>query len=50
MKTVFNHEQGRGDFRVLWSYADARFPPKDRDVFLYAYGETMPQPRRIGEP
>ena len=50
MKTVFNHEQGRGDFRVLWSYADARFPPKDRDVFLYAYGETMPQARRIGEP
>ena len=50
VKTVFNHEQGHGDFRVLWSYGDARFPPQDRDVFLYAYGETMPQARRIWEP
>ena len=50
MKTVFNHEHGHGDFRVLWSYADARFPPQDREVFLYAYCETMPQARRIGGP
>jgi len=50
VKTVFNHEQGNGEFRVFWSYADGRFPPEGRDVFLYAYGETMPQARRIGKP
>ncbi|NUQ63715.1 MAG: DUF2341 domain-containing protein [Pirellulales bacterium] len=45
VKTVFNH--GRGDFRVFWSYGDARVPPESRHVDLYRYGEAMPAPKKM---
>ncbi len=44
-KTVFNH--GRGDFRVFWSYGDAKNPPATRDVELYYYGEEQTEPRKM---
>ena len=45
VKTVFNH--GRGDFRVFWSYGDAKNPPETRHVDLYYYGEDQPQPQKM---
>ena len=45
VKTVFNHQ--RGDFRVFWSYGDARKPPETRDVDLYWYGEAMQAPKKM---
>ena len=45
VKTVFNH--GSGDFRVFWSYGDAKNPPETRHVDLYYYGEDQPQPQKM---
>jgi len=40
VKTVFNHDAGDGRFRVLWSCADARTPPLDRNVMMYYFGNS----------
>ncbi len=45
VKTVFNHASG--DFRVFWSYGDAKNPPETRHVDLYYYGEDQPQPQKM---
>ena len=45
VKTVFN--RGKDDFRVFWSYGDAKVPPETHDVHLYRYGETMPAPEKM---
>lgn len=42
VKTVFNHQ--KGDFRVFWSYGDARIPPDTTDVDLFRFGEEMDAP------
>jgi len=47
VRTVFNHEKGRGDFRVFWSYGDSQYPPATKDVYMYYYGETLDAPRQI---
>jgi len=39
VKTVFNHQ--KGDFRVFWSYGDAKSPPQTHDVDLFYYGEAL---------
>ncbi len=47
VKTVLGHGRGDGQFRVLWTYGDATYPPRTRDVYLYHYGERLAKPRRI---
>ena len=50
VRTVFNHQAGPGDFRVIWCYGDSNFPPETRDVFMYYYGEALGEPRRVAFP
>lgn len=50
VKTVFNHQQSDGRFRVFWSYGDSVYPPATKDVDIYYYGEALPAPRRIEVP
>lgn len=45
VKVVWNHQ--RLDFRVMWSYGDSAYPPADRNVYLYHYGEGLPGPRQM---
>ncbi|MBN1343704.1 MAG: BNR-4 repeat-containing protein [Phycisphaerae bacterium] len=47
IKTVLHHERGNGDFRVFWSYGDARYPPESKDVLLHFYGERLDRERVI---
>jgi len=47
VRVVHNHQAGRGDFRVLWSYGDSVSPPADRTVHLYRYGEALAEPQRM---
>lgn len=44
VKTVWNHERGRGDLRVIWSHGDSVFPPSTREVLLYGHGEGRDAP------
>jgi hypothetical protein len=47
VRTVYNHQEGKGDFRVFWCYGDSIFPPATKNVYLYYYGEALPDPQRI---
>lgn len=50
VRTVLNHERGRGDFRVFWSYGDSVYPPATRDVRMHFYGEALDRAQRIALP
>lgn len=47
VKIVYNHERGRGDLRMFWSYGDSNYPPVAKDVFLHCYGENWRRPTRL---
>ena len=50
VKVVFNHQLGKGDLRVFWSYGDSNSPPATTDVRLYHYGEAGGGPQEISFP
>ena len=45
VKTVFNHKPG--DFRMMWNYGDSVFPPSTKNVYLYHFGDGLPEPARM---
>jgi hypothetical protein len=47
VKTVRNHQQSDGQFRVMWSCGDGRSPPGSTEVHLYYFGDAMDAPRQI---
>lgn len=47
VKIAFNHQQGPGDLRMLWSYGDSISPPETTDVRLHAYGERWDKDTEI---
>ncbi|HQH52081.1 MAG TPA: BNR-4 repeat-containing protein [Candidatus Hydrogenedentes bacterium] len=47
VKTVLNHEQSDGKFRVMWSCGDGQSPPSDTQVTMYYFGDGMDAPRQI---
>lgn len=47
VKIAYNHQQGPGDLRMLWSYGDSNYPPETDEVRLHGYGETWDKATEI---
>jgi hypothetical protein len=50
VKTVQNHQESDGQFRVFWSYGDAQSPPSTDVVSMFLYGDALEEPRLVALP
>jgi hypothetical protein len=47
VKVVFGHQRGPGDFQLLWSYGDSKYPPSTKDVSMYFHSATRETATRV---